>query len=368
MVYFFSILILIGCTFASIFIIFDKIIINILLFLFGVTLSSIICIFCNNRIKLKKDESNRKVIIKVFNYLFFPKMKLILDIENTHFHIEKLNNSDKNGYSESFRLFIINDYKNLIGIDLDESNIKQKPVKIFYYFNNINIGKYGYFQLTNVLNNFIGSSERYCNPLFFDINFYIKKSKYKRKYDFLCRYMKFSEHFFTYHLGNPEYMSCLPICFIIFVIILNLATITVTTILILDDKYFIKIIVIFPIVNIILCILYIIYKCCFVNIFRIDCIYSKKFDKVFIGLVKYNKKEYINTFEYQIDNIRRFILEEIEYYKKSNFNLKVVFKNNESQQICTIKNKTQNDLEGLAYLLNERINMNLNNSKSNEKI
>jgi len=50
-----------------------------------------------------------------------------------------------------------------------------------------------------------------------------------------------------------------------------------------------------------------------------------------IGLVKYNQKEYINTFEYQKDNISNFILEE-EDYKKSYFNLKVVFKNNKSQQ------------------------------------
>ena len=103
--------------------------------------------------------------------------------------------------------------------------------------------------------------------------------------------------------------------------------------MILKDKYYIRILaVIFSIVNIIFYILYIIYKCCcLTNIFRIDCIYSKKFDKILIGLVKYNQKEYINTFEYQKDNISNFILEE-EDYKKSYFNLKVVFKNNKSQQ------------------------------------
>ena len=37
------------------------------------------------KIKLIKDKSNGKVIVKVINFLCFPKMKLNLDIENTHF-------------------------------------------------------------------------------------------------------------------------------------------------------------------------------------------------------------------------------------------------------------------------------------------
>ena len=86
----------------------------------------------------------------------------------------------------------------------------------------------------------------------------------------------------------------------------------------------------FPIVDIILFILYIIFKYCFDNIYRIDCIYSKNFDRVFIGLVKYTKKKYINTFEYQMNNINRFILERGGNSSQTNFNLKVVFKNKES--------------------------------------
>ena len=44
-------------------------------------------IFCDYKIKLVKDTSNGRVIVKVINYLCFPKMKLNLDIENTHFYI-----------------------------------------------------------------------------------------------------------------------------------------------------------------------------------------------------------------------------------------------------------------------------------------
>ena len=119
---------------------------------------------------------------------------------------------------------------------------------------------------------------------------------------------------------------------------------------------------VFPIVNVILYILYKIFKYCFDNIYRIDCIYSKNFDRVFIGLVKYTKTKYINTFEYQMNNISRFILEKEGNSSQTNFNLKVVFKNNETQQICTIKNKTQDKLEGLAYLFNERLNINSYNN------
>ena len=120
--------------------------------------------------------------------------------------------------------------------------------------------------------------------------------------------------------------------------------------------------IVFPIFNIILYILYKKFKYYFDNIYRIDCIYSKNFDRVFIGLVKYTKTKYINTFEYQMNNISRFILEREGNSSQTNFNLKVVFKNNESQQICTIKNQTQDILEGLAYLLNERLNINSNNN------
>jgi len=72
-----------------------------------------------------------------------------------------------------------------------------------------------------------------------------------------------------------------------------------------------------------------------------------------------------------MDNINRFILEKEINTNNTTFNLQVVFKNNETQQIYNIKNKAQEDLEGLAYLLNERliISTNTNNSiDSNQKI
>ena len=113
----------------------------------------------------------------------------------------------------------------------------------------------------------------------------------------------------------------------------------------------------FLVVNIIFCLIYKWVKVCKENIYRIDCIYSKDFDRIFIGFVKYNKKSYANTFELQMNNIDRFILE--KQGSKVIFNLKVIFKDNNSQQICAIKNKTKENLEGLAYLLNEKLINNL---------
>ena len=82
-----------------------------------------------------------------------------------------------------------------------------------------------------------------------------------------------------------------------------------------------------------------------------DCIFSRDFDRIFIGLVKYNQKSYINTFVFNVNKIDRFILEK---RGNENYNLLVVFKDDQRLLICNIK-KSKEDLEGLAFLLNERI-------------
>ena len=270
---------------------------------------------------------------------------------------------DEDGTHESFRLLIINDYKNLVGIDLDTSNIKQKPAKFFYSFNNVSIGNYGGVEFAQVLNNFIGHSGNYNNPLVFN------KNKYLNKAQFIFNSSQgltiFSDHCFSYDLQYPYISSCVDMPFLFISFLINLGTILgAVNLLISKNDTIIKLIgvIIFPIVNIILYILYKICKYSFEYIYRIDCIYSKNFDRIFIGLVKYTKTKYINTFEYQINNISRFILERQGNSSQTNFNLKVVFKNNETQQIYTLKNKTQDKLEGFAYLLNERLNINSNNN------
>ena len=111
--------------------------------------------------------------------------------------------------------------------------------------------------------------------------------------------------------------------------------------------------------------MYIIYKfikICFENIGRIDCIYSKNFDRIFIGAVKYTNSKYIKTAEFQMNNISKFIFERDVKFSNVYFNLNAVFKNGERQQIFTLRNINQGEIEGFIYLLNERL---INNDDSN---
>jgi hypothetical protein len=91
----------------------------------------------------------------------------------------------------------------------------------------------------------------------------------------------------------------------------------------------------------------------FNGVIRIDFIYSKNFDIIFIGVVKKGEKSYAKTFEFKMDNIDKFILQNFEY--NTGFYLKVIFKDKQIQDIWPIENKNQFDLEGLIYLLNERL-------------
>ena len=93
-------------------------------------------------------------------------MKLNFDIENTHLYVLIEISQGEYSINEYFTLLIINDYKNLADIDLDASNIKQKPAIILYSFQNVSTGKYNYTGFTQALNNFIGSSITHENPLF----------------------------------------------------------------------------------------------------------------------------------------------------------------------------------------------------------
>ena len=150
---------------------------------------------------------------------------------------------DEDGTHESFRLLIINDYKNLVGIDLDTSNIKQKPAKFFYSFNNISLGNYSHTQFAQVLNNFIGHSHYYDNPLFFNIYKYLNKTQNIIYFSqFLSKYMKFSDHFFTYHLENPLGLSCVDVIFIIIALLINFGTIFGSITLLTSQNKIIKLI------------------------------------------------------------------------------------------------------------------------------
>ena len=335
----------------------------------GIILALISLISFNNKLEIIKDKANNKTIIKLKNFLCCTKKLIKIDLDNTYFYVKhEIYRDSKGRKRESNILFIINNNKNLSGIDFDKSNIKSKPMKLFYYFNNIDNAKGDKFG--DDLNNFVGASGD--NPLTFNINNYMNNKNINFKPFFeggiLSRYMKFSDNYFTYHLRDPFSTTRINCLFIFFTILLNVIFIGLGIYSIKSGIIHIELIVIgsllFVIYNIIL---YLIYKCVKEkkeNIYRIDIIYSRNFDRMFIGLVKYTKTSYVNIFEFQMNNINRFILEKISH---DNFNLKVIFKNNHSKLICNVK-KSQEELEGLAFLLNERLINNINNTNEIETI
>ena len=346
----------------------EKLYIKLLFIIPGVIASLILLIFSKNKLEIIKDKLNNKIIIKVINFLCFPNKIIKIDSENFHFYLRIIENKDSEGnyYGKTIDFIIVNDYKN---IDLDTSNIKKKPVKFFYTFKNVRNIRNAKEKYTSDLNNFFGISDNNSNPLFFNINNYIKKKANTRAYyssEQISNYMKFSAHLFTYHF---MLYSLIDHIMLIICVILNGTVIIIAYKLLYEVEKPFKYygFYSFVILNIILYIVYHCLKMCFEKIFRIDCIFSRDFDRIFIGIVKYNKTSYVNTFEFQMNNIDRFILEE---KSSKNYNLNVQFKNNEKQLICNIK-KNQKELEGLTYLLNERLiknNDNLNINIINEKI
>ena len=225
-----------------------------------------------------------------------------------------------------------------------------------------------YIELKNGLNNFINADLDYKNPLFFDIdkymnkktnttNFYNDHTKYNIKEGNLSSYMKISEYFFTFWLERPKTRrSHFPLTYIFLNYFILVIVIPVIGIFLRDKIFFLYpacVILAFTILNLIPFLLNKLYN---KKIMRIDCVFSKNYDRIFIGLVRRNENSYKNTFLFQTNNIIKFELQQYNNSSKS-FYLKVLLKeNNISQDIFLIKGKKYNELEGLIYLLNEKIN------------
>ena len=290
--------------------------------------------------KIEISNNNNKVYIKVINFLCCSKMKIILDRENTHFDIQYIRAEISNDTDTGTQtLFIINDYKNLVDIDLDKSNIKQKPAKLYYCFTHFSTEKYNYTEYTSLLNNFIGSSNNHNNPFF-------------------GNYTKLSNHFITYHFyQSKDICTNLGRKIIIIVFIMGLFSLIAFIIIGKYDNFIEKTLFIPVIIIFIYAVIKTIILCDKIPC-RIDCIYSKNFDRFFIGLVKNTKTSYIKTFEYQTNNIDKFILTKKDNMK---FELKVIFKNGDTQQMYEIKKKDEDELKELVNLLNGAIIKKSNN-------
>ena len=240
-------------------------------------------------------------------------------------------------------------------MDLDTSNIKRKPIKIYYKFKGITQPKIGDKKFTDELNTFISDTSKYENPLTVDVRS-CENIENNRLFFPINNYIKFHEHLFVYYFQDPFDPTSLDFITYIFIFLSNVIIINLIPKLINEeDNLIIKILIGSSLIfsNIIFYIIYICLKLYFEKIHRIDFVYSRDFDRIFIGIVKYTKTSYINTFDFNMNDIERFILE--KEGNNESYNLKVIFKNKDSQQICRMKNRTKNELNNLAYLLNERL-------------
>ena len=102
-------------------------------------------------------------------------------------------------------------------------------------------------------------------------------------------------------------------------------------------------------------------------IIRIDCIYSKDFENMFIGFVKMDEKSYRNTFKLKMSNIKEFILENKHSDMRTTV-LKVVFNNGSIQDIYQLDDTYINEPNELIEHLNKRLNKDNTNSMQNEAL
>lgn len=190
------------------------------------------------------------------------------------------------------------------------------------------------------------------------IDFYNDKNKYINYEGKLSYYMRISEFFFTFWLERPNTRrSDFPVIYI-FINFLVYILIPVIGIFLRDKIFFLYPTCVFLVFIIFNFIPFYLKKLYNKKIFRIDFIFSKNYDRIFIGLVRRNENSYKNTFLFHTKDIIKFELERYKNYNKS-FYLKILLKeNNISQEIIFIKGKKINELEGLIYLLNENINSN----------
>ena len=268
------------------------------------------------KLEITKGESSNEVYITAYNcfYCSYKKLKCT----NVNFYIGIVNDSLGTN-NIGHRLFIMKNFKNLEEIDLNTSSIKNTPVKLYYYFDHI--WRYQDTGIERQLNAFVGNPNYEC-PFQFNINKYMsvwlseeeKNIFYPPVNDiyskrFYSQYLKFCDNFFCYYIEKP------------FSNVLG-------------------------------------------DILRIDFIYSKDFDILFVGLVNHGEKSYKDTFEFNMATIDIFVLQKISY-QDNGFNLKVIYKDKSDQLIYSLKKGTQEELRGLVFLLNERLNGNVNNNNNN---
>ena len=282
--------------------------------------------FTRRNVEIERKENKNVISIKAINLCGCTYKQL--ELSNFYFHIGTVYDDRENNHI-FYRLFMIKDFKNSSEIDLDTSNIKNIPIKIYDYVDNIwpyEGGVNAVDKLEKELNDLAGVSPDHKCAFHFNIREYMKLEPSEKEKQ-LEKLKELNPHIAKYFMGSNRgnYSQYMKFCENYF-------------------SYYIEEL----------------YSEKKGEILRIDFIFSQNFDRIFIGLVNNNEKTYKNTFEFQMNSIDKFILQKIGYEDKG-YNLKVNLKNNESYQIYSLKKATQENLRGLAYLLNEKLTNNNGN-------
>ena len=304
----------------------------------------------NNILKVQKMNSFNCAITS----MTFNLKNVIMDIYTYPFH------SGKRGTSMIESISIVNTFRDMSEIDLDTSNIKDKPVQLFYIIDRIPKKTYD----KESLSKFLGISPDFENPLLFNINQYIGKShnellkfgSYK-----LNKYLKMSDHFYSFYFDESCFFG--NFMMLSFPLFPEFILILITIILFSEMSLITKII--FLIVDSLTIIFFIYLFTLFFKIYlRMDIIFSKNFDKVFIALLNRNGSSYKKTFIFDINLIDKFILQPYKDSDNKSF-LKVVYKDKNIEELFRI-DENRGNLDGLLYILNLKLDG--NNNKVNNYI
>ena len=268
--------------------------IKIIIIILFISLIIFMLFNCKSKIELIKDKSNNRITIMEKNCICCKKI-LNLPLEYTvltvkYYCIE---------CSEKVSIILaLNIDPNVI--DLDNSKIRNTPFKFIYQLNKVNVA---IDQLELQLKNF--SETEFKNNFKEEIYLYTPKLNFKQE-----RYSKSFDN--------------------------------------LSDKYFVKISDHFY--------MFYTYPFLIVNknnatFERLDWIYTKDFDRIFIGVVK-DDSSYVNNFIFNTDTIDKFVLEIFGEY----FCLKIILKTGERTEICNFLKELKTSSEIFIKFINGQIN------------
>ena len=312
-------------------------------------------IFKIKHIKLIKNESLNLLILKKINYLNCENSTFFFNLQNIIIDVIKYKILIDETLYDKEALVITKIFNDNSEIDLNTSNIQNLPLKNLYHvFTDLKENTY----TTESLRKFLGINLEIENPIIFNIYKYMGRSCNNPTFsDYkLSRYMKFSNHFFTYFFK-------VPCCYFSSKIRIIIAVFFFSYFILPFFMYYLKI---FDILVTVICLvvtvlIYTIFLIFNVNAIikhslRIDIIYSSDFDTIFIALLNHNGHFYKKKFIHDINSIERFILENYKNYNNKSI-LKVAYRDKKVEDILII-NESENDLDGLLFILNEKINVN----------